>query len=117
MSVVHLALPPLRQREGDVALLAQHFIDRLNEVGQKKVQGLAKATLDQLEPYAWPGNVRELQNAAAPSLTSPVRQRRAVAFSRHSRQLGRATLPAGCTSIVIAPGRQSVFFPTSQSLA
>ncbi|HJP33655.1 MAG TPA: sigma-54 dependent transcriptional regulator [Candidatus Latescibacteria bacterium] len=63
LSVVTLALPPVRQREGDVVLLAEHFVTRLNEAGPKHVDGLAKGALDVLERYSWPGNVRELQNA------------------------------------------------------
>ena len=63
LNVVNLVLPPLRQREGDVTLLAEHFVSRLNEAGPKQVEGLAKATLDLLERCPWPGNVRELQNA------------------------------------------------------
>ena len=63
LSVVTLSLPPLRQREGDVVLLAEHFVARLNEAGPKQVVGLDKSTLDVLEQYAWPGNVRELHNA------------------------------------------------------
>ena len=63
LSVVNLVLPPLRQREGDVALLAEYFVSRLNEAWPKQVEGLTKATLDVLEQCSWPGNVRELQNA------------------------------------------------------
>jgi transcriptional regulator with PAS, ATPase and Fis domain len=63
LSVVNLTLPPLRDREGDVSLLVEHFVSRLNEAGPKRVEGLAKETLDVLEQYAWPGNVRELENA------------------------------------------------------
>lgn len=63
LNVVTLALPPLRQREGDISLLAEHFIARLNEDGPRVVDGLSKAALDVLEQYRWPGNVRELQNA------------------------------------------------------
>ncbi|MDA0333743.1 MAG: sigma-54-dependent Fis family transcriptional regulator, partial [bacterium] len=63
LNVVTLSLPPLRQREGDITLLANHFVSRLNEAGTKQVDGLVKATLDVLERYHWPGNVRELQNA------------------------------------------------------
>ena len=63
LSVVTLSLPPVRQREGDVALLAEHFVSSLNDSGPKQVDGFDRATLDVLAQYTWPGNVRELQNA------------------------------------------------------
>ena len=63
LNVVTISLPPLRERDGDVPLLAAHFIDVLNEANNKQVQGLTKAAFDVLDQYPWPGNVRELQNA------------------------------------------------------
>ena len=63
LNVVTLSLPPLRQREGDIILLAEHFVTRLNEAGPRAVEGFSKAALDVLDHHAWPGNVRELQNA------------------------------------------------------
>ena len=53
---VTLKLPPLRERKGDIALLARHFMDRFG--AQKKLSARA---LDVLQTYAWPGNIRELQ--------------------------------------------------------
>jgi DNA-binding NtrC family response regulator len=61
LNVFPLHLPPLRSREGDVALLAQHFLDELNRShGTKKT--LSPQVLDELAAHAWPGNVRELRN-------------------------------------------------------
>ncbi|TAJ02279.1 MAG: sigma-54-dependent Fis family transcriptional regulator, partial [Planctomycetota bacterium] len=58
--VVPVLLPPLREREGDVALLAEHLIGRH---GGGKTWKLSEATRNALERYPWPGNVRELENA------------------------------------------------------
>jgi DNA-binding NtrC family response regulator len=58
--VVPVLLPPLREREGDVQLLAEHLIARHG--GGKKWK-LSDATRNALERYPWPGNVRELENA------------------------------------------------------
>jgi DNA-binding NtrC family response regulator len=59
--VFPIELPPLRQREGDVQLLAQHFLDDLNrEHGSEKVW--AEGSLEQLAAMRWTGNVRELKN-------------------------------------------------------
>ncbi|PYQ03789.1 MAG: hypothetical protein DMF82_12370, partial [Acidobacteria bacterium] len=52
---VTLRMPPLRERKGDIGLLARHFLDRF--APQKKLSPRALQTLQQ---YSWPGNVREL---------------------------------------------------------
>jgi DNA-binding NtrC family response regulator len=59
VNVIAIPLPPLRERAGDVKLLAHAFLKRY---GGKRVTGLEDAALQALEAYAWPGNVRELQN-------------------------------------------------------
>ncbi|KFZ31006.1 mutant NtrC activator [Pseudidiomarina salinarum] len=58
-----LHVPPLRQRGDDIELLAEHFIDQLQQQQPKSVQGLSSAARDLLYAYRFPGNVRELQNA------------------------------------------------------
>ncbi|MDP3276167.1 MAG: sigma-54 dependent transcriptional regulator [Deltaproteobacteria bacterium] len=62
LNVIHIHLPPLRSRGGDVLVLAQHFISIFAARSGKKVQGLAPQAAERLLAYAWPGNVRELQN-------------------------------------------------------
>jgi DNA-binding NtrC family response regulator len=62
LNVVHLTIPPLRDRVGDVPLLAAHFIRRYNHELGKRIQGLTPEALAALGAYRWPGNVRELQN-------------------------------------------------------
>ena len=58
-----LFLPPLRDREGDVALLANHFAARMAfELGRSEVPVFSAAALAALETHPWPGNVRELKN-------------------------------------------------------
>jgi transcriptional regulator with PAS, ATPase and Fis domain len=58
-----VTLPSLRERRGDVPLLASYYIDRFNREFRKKVRGLTPAATTALEQYQWPGNVRELRNA------------------------------------------------------
>ncbi len=60
--VVQVRLPPLRERSGDVILLAQHFLDLYCERFGKNVLGFTQEAMRALERYAWPGNVRELEN-------------------------------------------------------
>jgi DNA-binding NtrC family response regulator len=59
INVIAIALPPLRERAGDLKLLAHAFLKRY---GGERVTGFDDAALQALEAYGWPGNVRELQN-------------------------------------------------------
>ena len=63
LQVMPIVLPPLRERRGDVPLLANYYIDRFNREFRKKIRGLTAAATALLEQYRWPGNVRELRNA------------------------------------------------------
>ena len=63
LNVVELRLPPLRERRGDVELLAEHFLRELSARFKKHFDGFTPAALERLDAYAWPGNVRELRNA------------------------------------------------------
>jgi Nif-specific regulatory protein len=61
LNVIPLFLPPLREREGDVMLLVEHFLARFNAEHQKDI-GFSRDALRRLLRYPWPGNVRELEN-------------------------------------------------------
>jgi transcriptional regulator with PAS, ATPase and Fis domain len=63
LNVVALAIPPLRERAGDIPLLAQYFIRRHAARVKRRVDGFAPAAQACLSKYDWPGNVRELENA------------------------------------------------------
>ena len=65
LNVVSIAVPPLRERGGDLHLLAQHFVDQYARAAKKAIRGLARETLDLLSAHHWPGNVRELENTIA----------------------------------------------------
>ena len=62
LSVFPITVPPLRDRPGDIPLLARFFVDRFCRDMKKKPLTLSPAALEQLVSYRWPGNVRELQN-------------------------------------------------------
>jgi two-component system response regulator HydG len=62
IAVITFGLPPLRARENDVLLLAQHFVDELAPSLGRPVTGLSRAAAAKLLAYPWPGNVRELRN-------------------------------------------------------
>jgi len=62
INVVNINLPPLRERDGDVKLLAEHFLRKYSlEIG-KNVTSISEEALRLLTAYPWPGNVREMQN-------------------------------------------------------
>lgn len=62
ISVIHIKLPPLRERNGDIMLLAEMFLRRYSSQLKKKVRRFSAASARLLESYDWPGNVRELEN-------------------------------------------------------
>jgi DNA-binding NtrC family response regulator len=103
LAVVEIFLPPLRERMGDLKLLATEFLARFSEQNGKRLTGFDEAAMEWILSYNWPGNVRELKNAVE----------RAVIMShgttitvddivpRHLRSAGDSsgtvTLPVGST--------------------
>jgi len=68
LNVVQFNLPPLRERGGDVLLLAEHFLKLFRTTMNKNVNGFAHAARQKLLSQRWPGNVRELRNAVERAL-------------------------------------------------
>ncbi len=68
LNVVQISLPPLRAREGDIPLLANHFIHKFGEKMGVQAVGVQKPALVMLSNYSWPGNVRELENVIEHSM-------------------------------------------------
>ena len=62
LAVFPLDMPPLRERDGDLRLLVEQFVQRSARKLGTTIRGIDPAALDRLEAYSWPGNVRELQN-------------------------------------------------------
>jgi two-component system response regulator AtoC len=62
LNVVHVHLPPLRDRPSDIPLLLEHFVRKFNVKLGRAVSGFDEAALSQLLRYDWPGNIRELEN-------------------------------------------------------
>jgi DNA-binding NtrC family response regulator len=63
INVVSIALPSLRERTGDIGLLAGHFLRRFCKEMGREILGFTEPALAALRQYSWPGNVRELENA------------------------------------------------------
>jgi two-component system response regulator HydG len=82
LAVIHIELPPLRQRGADVLLLAEHFLEVL-ATNDSRVRGISDEVASCFSRYAWPGNIRELRNVIE----------RALALAR-TDQIEVADLPA-----------------------
>jgi len=81
LGVIHLELPPLRERKEDVLLLARHFLQHLQS-GAPRVTGFSDEVAEAFRTYHWPGNIRELRNVIE----------RVVALSR-TETVDRSDLP------------------------
>jgi formate hydrogenlyase transcriptional activator len=62
LNVVPIVMPPLREREGDIGLLAEFFVDRFAREFGRRIERIAPESRERLFAYPWPGNVRELSN-------------------------------------------------------
>ena len=74
LNIIPLVLPPLRERKGDIPLLARHFLEKYAVEFEKGAKEFTAQALQKLVTYEWPGNVRELENVVE----------RAVVFSKES---------------------------------
>jgi DNA-binding NtrC family response regulator len=62
LKVVEIQVPPLRERKGDVLLLAKHLLSKIGRKLHRELKGVSDEAMEVLESYEWPGNVRELEN-------------------------------------------------------
>jgi len=62
LNVFPIEVPPLRERQEDIPVLVEYFIDRYANKAGKSIRGVNKKSLELLQSYPWPGNIRELQN-------------------------------------------------------
>lgn len=68
LNVFPVELPSLRERKDDIALLAQHFVDKLSEKLSRNVTDISPEALKALKSYDWPGNIREMEHVMERSL-------------------------------------------------
>ncbi len=92
LNVVSIPLPPLRERLGDVAPMAQYFLNDCPDTATKGVRGISSAALLALQNYSWPGNARELKNVVF----------RAVSLTE-SNQITPLDLPPELLTVTSAP--------------
>ena len=87
LNVIEIDMPPLRERDGDIVILAHYFLNRYVRAMNKEIKGFSPDALVALENYPWPGNIRELENAIE----------RAVVMCR-SEEIQVCDLPENITS-------------------
>ncbi len=110
VNVITITLPPLRERAGDVGLLAHHFLGRYGRNRDRPLDGIDPEALARLDAHAWPGNVRELQNvieracALADGPTIRVRD-----LPDHVRGRGRPAPTAPGKDLPLAEAREAWF--------
>lgn len=104
LDVIRIPIPPLRERGGDIELLAAHFLDVYSEANGGKVKGFTPEARRALPVHAWPGNVRELENAIE----------RAVVLDTDG-WVGLDDLPAAVSETEAAPATVSI--PVGTTLA
>jgi DNA-binding NtrC family response regulator len=97
LAVFPLQVPPLRERRGDIDVLARHFVDDLNQREGTHKQ-LSRRALDVLRSHRWPGNVRELRNVV----------HRAFILSDRSIELAGIEMPARSSRPTLAQGHLSL---------
>jgi DNA-binding NtrC family response regulator len=102
LNVIHLKLPPLREREEDIGLLALHFLDKFCLANNRPTMGFSQEAMAALKSYSWPGNIRELQNVverAVALCTGNVVQLSNLPdeIRRHSPEDDKIVLPVGAT--------------------
>ncbi len=95
INMIHLFLPPLRDRSGDIPLLAQHFVETHVGLGRKRITPEALALLTE---YSWPGNVRELLHVIRRAMILAPRDR--IEAEDLPLDLQRGHLPVGESSPV-----------------
>jgi two-component system response regulator PilR (NtrC family) len=102
LNVVHLHLPPLRERREDIPLLAQFFLEKYSKELGKNVRSISSYVLDTLMNYTFPGNVRELENIIERSVAlegSNIILPESLLLSEHKKE----AIPKGLPSVHLTP--------------
>jgi DNA-binding NtrC family response regulator len=96
LNVFTIEVPPLRERTGDIPLLAEHFLHKYGKAMGKPFECFSPDALDKIKKYPWPGNVRELENAIERSVvigSPPAIKANDLPFSL--KESTNSTAPAG----------------------
>ena len=99
LNVLPISVPPLRDRSGDVPLLAQYFLEKHARESGKNIEGFGPGAMEVLVSYEWPGNVRELENTVERAVvlgqgTRVLVEHLAVGMGKTDVQAAGAEVPA-----------------------
>ncbi len=116
LAVVEIYLPPLRERVGDLKLLATEFLARFSQQNGKRITGFDSAAMEWILSYPWPGNVRELKNAVERAVImsrgNTITLEDIVPRHQRAAELPTVTLNVGAT---LAEARQQLVLRTFSS--
>jgi len=111
LNVIPIQLPALRERRGDVPLIAEHFLARLTREMGKALEGFAPDAMAALEAYQWPGNVRELENVVERAVALEQGRRVELATLPDYIRAGRPATPVAAPAPVSAPVPEAASAP------
>jgi nitrogen regulation protein NR(I) len=97
LNVVRVAIPPLRERRGDIRLLVNYFLKKFARSQNQQPKSISNDALAALEQYSWPGNVRELENIVQRALV--VAQGDAILASNLPREIFTPVAVGGTVSL------------------
>ena len=103
LNVIPIRLPGLRERPGDVPLIADHFLAKLSREMGKTLEGFAPEALAALEAYQWPGNVRELENVVERAVALEQGHRIELSTLSDDIRAGRPATPLSAARPIAAP--------------
>ena len=101
LNVVTIPVPPLRERDGDIPLLAMHLLRRLSSQMSRRFEDIEVEAMERLVAHQWPGNVRELENALERAMvvgTPPIIQAKDLPLAPPGAST-EAAPPPGATSL------------------
>ena len=113
LNVVTVNLPPLRERRGDVALLARHFLDKASRRHGRSFLRIAPDALRLLEAHPWPGNVRELEHCIEQAAVLNAGPELTAAMLPASVLEGAGPVAAALTTAAASPGGEPARSPGS----
>jgi len=104
LNVIPITVPPLRERQEDVAILANHFLKKYAPAAGKSIVRIHAGSLDTLSQYQWPGNVRQLENAVERAVALETGEELHIAIPEEKPKSKAAAAGVGIGGMDAAPG-------------
>jgi two-component system response regulator PilR (NtrC family) len=104
LNVIPITVPPLRERQEDVPVLANHFLKKYAPAAAKSIVRIHAASLNTLSDYPWPGNVRQLENAVERAVALETTEELHIAIPEEKPKSKAAAAGVGIAGIQSATG-------------